>query len=309
MINVHGISKNYGATAALSELSFELGQGEILGLLGPNGAGKTTILRILTGFMPPDSGRVELAGENIHDRGRSLRARTGYLPERNPLYTELSVGASLDLFGGLYGLQGKELQSARGRVLESCGLSGMERRLVGNLSKGYRQRLGLAQALIHDPDIIFLDEPTSGLDPANVKELRDLILSFAGQKTVILSTHVLSEVEATCDRVLILDQGRVVLSGSLSELGEGGREQSTIFEIRVSHPTGQIDWQNAPGVENIKGLPADNSWLITLPDREQAPAALAAWLVVQGVSLHEMHPRKGGLEELFIRVTGGEGEL
>ena len=264
MIRVEEISKRYGDTVALDRLSFEIGRGEILGLLGPNGAGKSTALRILTGFMPPDSGRVELDGRDLFLDASQLRRRSAYLPENNPLYPELSVRHSLDFHGGLYGLRGRELSAARERVLATCGLEGMTGRRVGELSKGYRQRLGLAQALIHDPDLLFLDEPTSGLDPVNVRELRNLIRGFAGEKTVILCTHVLSEVESTCDRVLILDRGRSVLDGALDALREASGAGSRGVDLSVSFPEGEpAAWpESGPPLQAKKARTSQNPLIL-----------------------------------------------
>ena len=305
MIRVSELSKRYGETQALSGLSFTLERGEILGLLGPNGAGKTTTLRILTGFMPPDSGSVELGGQDLAEIGPELRRRTGYLPETNPLHTGLSVGESLDFYAGLYGLGGAGLMNAKDRVMESCGLAGKAEQPIHTLSKGYRQRLGLAQALLHDPDIIFLDEPTAGLDPVNVSELRGLIRGFGGSKTVILSTHILSEVEAVCDRVLILDRGRQVLAGSIAEIERRGGARYT---LRAEFPGGQPDWSMAPGVERAEliedGAPA--TWRLTLGDLDGASATLAAWLHESGGRLHELRAQRTGLEEVFLEVVMGK---
>lgn len=308
MIQVHQLSKAYGDLLALDGLDFELARGEILGLLGPNGAGKTTTLRILTGFMPPDTGKVTLDGRDLRDLGEGLRRRSGYLPESNPHYSELTVRENLEFWGTLHGLAGGTLAGAMARVLEGCGLREMADRPAQQLSRGYRQRLGLGQALIHDPEIVFLDEPTGGLDPIHVRELRRMIRGFAGDKTVVLCTHVLSEVEAVCDRVLILDRGRTVLSGTLAELGSryGG---AGAYELRVAFP-GAADWEGAPGLQSAEllGRPEEGRWSLVLNDDPEAPARLAGWLQERGVRLYELRPLRAGLEELFLRVVGGELE-
>ncbi|MCP4546481.1 MAG: ABC transporter ATP-binding protein [bacterium] len=308
MIKVSNLHKSYGATLALDNLDFEIGHGQILGLLGPNGAGKTTILRILTGFMPPDGGTVELSGRDLFAHGRELRRRTGYLPEHNPNYPDLSVRHNLEFQGGLYGLHGQVLRTACARVVAECGLTGMEQRAVRELSKGFRQRLGLAQALLHDPDIIFLDEPTSGLDPVNVKDLRELIRSFSGRKTVVLCTHVLSEVESTCDRVMILNRGRCVLEGDLAELSRRHQQGSALYGVRVSLPDGsEPAWSELTSVRSARRI--DESpvcWQITMDDNPESPAQLAAWIQEQGGSLYELREQRTGLEDVFLEVIRGE---
>ena len=308
MIRVQELSKRYGEILALDRLDFELARGEILGLLGPNGAGKTTTLRLLTGFMPPDAGRVTIDGRDLRDLGDGLRRRSGYLPESNPHYPELSVRGNLEFWGSLYGLAGAELGEAVKRATASCGLAGMEERPLRELSKGYRQRLGLAQALIHDPEILILDEPTAGLDPLHVRELREMIREFGGKKTVVLCTHVLSEVEAVCDRVLILARGRTVLEGALNELGSRFGEAGA-FELRVALPA-DGGWEGAPGLRSATLAEGEDPprWLVELDPDPEAPARLSAWLHESGGSLYELKPRRRGLEELFLKVVGEELE-
>jgi len=306
VIQVHELGKRYGETVALQGLGFGIRRGEILGLLGPNGAGKTTTLRILTGFMAPDTGRVEFEGRPLAALGRDLRRRTGYLPEANPLTADLTVRGHLDFTGSLYGLAGARLREAREGVVERCGLRGLEGRPARALSKGQRQRLGLAQALLHGPELLFLDEPTAGLDPLLVAELRALIRGFGGERTVVLSTHVLTEVEAVCDRVLILDRGRAVAEGSLEELGRslGGAPR---LELRAVFADGPPDWTAAPGVREAAPLgDAGDRWLLAVDGDPEAPAVLAAWIQERGGRLYELRPGRAGLEEIFLSVIHGE---
>ena len=307
MIRVRELSKRYGDLLALDRLDFSLDRGQILGLLGPNGAGKTTTLRLLTGFMPPDRGSVEIDGRDLRALGPDLRRRTGYLPEAAPHYPELSPEEHLEFWGALYGLRGAGLRAAMARVMDGCGLGPVAGRPLRELSKGYRQRLGLAQALLHDPDLVFLDEPTAGLDPVHVHALRAMIRDFAGDKTVLLSTHILSEVEAVCDRVLILDRGRAVLEGALSDLGRrfatGGRY---VVSLRFA---GEGGWAGAPGLRASRQLDAGppERWDVTLDgDDGEAAATLAAWLQARGDRLYELRPAAGGLEDVFLRVVRGE---
>jgi len=308
VIRVTELSKRYGELLALDRLDFELGRGEILGLLGPNGAGKTTTLRLLTGFMPPDAGQVTIDGTDLRDLGDGLRRRSGYLPESNPHYPELTVRGNLEFWAALYGLSDAGLGEAVERAVASCGLAGMEERPLRELSKGYRQRLGLAQALVHDPEIVFLDEPTAGLDPIHVRELREMIREFAGEKTVVLCTHVLSEVEAVCDRVLILARGRTVLQGTLDELGHRFGEAGA-FELRAALPD-PGGWEGAPGLRSATLAEGEDPhrWFVELEPDPEAPARLTAWLHERGGSLYELKPRGTGLEEVFLKVVGEELE-
>jgi ABC-2 type transport system ATP-binding protein len=312
VIRVSQLRKRYGATIALDGLDFEVAEGEILGLLGPNGAGKTTTLRILTGLMPPDSGRAELGGQDLFLLGAALRRRTGYLPESNPLYLELSPREALDFFARLYGFSGQAREQAVAQALEACALTEVAHRPARELSRGYRQRLGLAQALVHDPELLFLDEPTAGLDPLNVRELRELIRGFGrrggGRRTVVLSTHVLSEVEAVCDRAVILDRGRCAAQGPLAELSArwGGGER---YALRVELPGGgELPWSRAPMVREARRLDegGEGSWLLVLEPQDKAAAMLSQWIHDQGALLHEMRPVRPALEDVFLRVVKGE---
>lgn len=222
MIEVRNLSKRYGDLTAVDNISFTAQKGEILGFLGPNGAGKTTTMRIITGFMPATSGTVKVAGFDIFEQSHEVRKRIGYLPENPPLYLDMTVTSYLDFVGRIKGVRRAELRGAMDRVLDACGLTGVARRVVGHLSKGYRQRVGLAQALIHNPDVLVLDEPTIGLDPRQIIEIRALIRSMASDaRTVILSTHILPEVAQLCQKVVIINQGRVAVEESLATLTQG----------------------------------------------------------------------------------------
>lgn len=216
MLELFNLSKQYGTTLAVKDLSFKVGEGEIVGLLGPNGAGKTTTMRMLTTFLPPSSGTAKVAGYDILKEGHLVRESIGYLPETPPLYPELTVREYLNFVAKVKGVSGN-LSEAVNEVLLSCGLKDMQARLCGQLSKGYRQRVGLAHALVHKPKVIILDEPTSGLDPAQIIEIRQLIKGLAGKHTVILSTHILPEVVETCSRVIIIAHGRMKVEGDLKE--------------------------------------------------------------------------------------------
>ncbi len=218
MIEVRGITKSFGPMRALNNVSFKLNQGEILGFLGPNGAGKSTTMKIITTFLAPDSGSVTVDGMNVLEHPIDVRHRIGYLPENVPLYLDMNVHEYLKFVGKARGLSGAKLHSRMSWCVEACGLVSEYKKTIGELSKGYKQRTGLAQALIHDPDILILDEPTSGLDPLQIQGIRELIKSLAGEKTIVFSTHILQEVAPVTDRVVIINSGKIIADGVISDL-------------------------------------------------------------------------------------------
>src|SRR6478736_6759889 len=218
MIEVLNVTKRYGELTAIDRVSFRVEKGEVLAFLGPNGAGKTTTMRILTCFMPATEGTARVAGFDCADQPMEVKRRIGYLPETPPVYQELTVTEYLQFVGRLRGLSGKTLTSSMQRETERIGLGTVQHRLIGNLSRGYRQRVGLAQALLHDPQVLILDEPTVGLDPKQIIEIRELIKSLAGDHTVILSSHILPEVTATCQRIIVINRGRIVAEDTLDHL-------------------------------------------------------------------------------------------
>src|SRR5690242_14560835 len=229
MIKVEGLSKRYARTVAVDNISFEVEKGQIVGFLGPNGAGKTTTMRILTCFMPPTSGTATVAGFDVLEQPMEVKKRIGYLPETPPLYPEMETAEYLKFVGQLKGLSGAELKKRIDYVCERCAVVDVRNRLIGKLSKGYRQRVGLAQAIIHNPDVLVLDEPTAGLDPKQINETRDLIKDLAGSHTIILSTHILPEVSQTCQRVVIINKGRVVAVDTPDNLTARLRGSETLY--------------------------------------------------------------------------------
>jgi ABC-2 type transport system ATP-binding protein len=243
-ICVDGLCKRYGEVEAVRDLSFSVAPGEVVGFLGPNGAGKTTTMRILTGFVPPSDGRVSIAGHDVFDEPIAARSAIGYLPETPPLYPEMKVRAYLEFVAAIKDVPRAQRREAVDRVLERCGLTGVAGRVSGKLSKGFRQRVGLAQAIVHEPRVLVLDEPTVGLDPIQIREIRDLIGSLASpgeagvRQTVILSTHILNEVEAICQRVIMLNKGRMALDQPLAELTSGGRSLEEVFARTTSRDDG-----------------------------------------------------------------------
>src|SRR6201997_3379160 len=232
MISVNDLSKRYARNLAVDRISFEVQKGEIVGFLGPNGAGKTTTMRMLTCFLPPTSGTATLAGFDVLEQPLEVKKRIGYLPETPPLYPEMETWEYLEFVGRLKGLSGSDLQKRADYVSERCAIADVKKKLLGKLSKGYRQRVGLAQAIIHNPDVLILDEPTAGLDPKQINETRDLIRSLAGDHTIILSTHILPEVEQTCQKVIIINKGKLVATDSVQNLqvrARGG--ESVVVEV------------------------------------------------------------------------------
>lgn len=246
MIEAIGLCKNYGEHVAIKDVSFRVEAGEIAGLLGPNGAGKTTTLKILSCYMPPSSGTARIAGHDILNESLLVRKRIGYLPERPPLYREMTVKSYLDFVADLKGVDRKKKSQMIERSMELCGLTEVGSKVIGTLSKGYQQRVGFAQAIIHDPDVIILDEPTIGLDPNQVIEVRNLIKSFEGKKTILLSSHLIHEVSMICNRVIIINEGKVVYEGKIN-----GRDSKWLEEIFVTSTIRREDVDVDRGVDNI----------------------------------------------------------
>ncbi len=255
MIDVKKLTKAYGSFVAIRDVSFKAERGSILGFLGPNGAGKTTTMRIITGYMPATAGTVLIDGLDIFSQSLEARRRIGYLPESPPLYSDMRVEAYLRFVAKLRGIARGEVEPAVERVLKSCGLEDMSRRICGQLSKGYRQRVGLAQALIHDPPVLVLDEPTIGLDPRQIHEIRGLIKRLSGERTVVLSTHILPEVSQICDKVVIINDGQVVLEELLSALPQGRTLEEVFLEAitRERHPGHELDEETLEEVSAGRG--------------------------------------------------------
>ncbi len=235
MIKVEGLSKRYARNLAVDNISFEVAKGEIVGFLGPNGAGKTTTMRILTCFLPPSSGKASVAGFDTLEQPMEVKRRIGYLPETPPLYPEMAVREYLEFVAQLKQLPAKDIPKRVDEVMDRCAVADMRGRLIGKLSKGYRQRVGLAQAIIHNPEVLILDEPTSGLDPKQISETRELISSLAGDHTIILSTHILSEIEHSCSKVIIISRGKVVATDTVKNLNNRMRgAEAVIVEVGAS---------------------------------------------------------------------------
>jgi ABC-2 type transport system ATP-binding protein len=310
-ISVRNLTKKYGEQTAVNDISFEVKTGEILGFLGPNGAGKTTTMKIITCYMPPTTGVVEVDGFDIFHHSLEVRKKIGYLPEMNPLYHDMNVLDYLEYSAQLHGLRGPAAHQRIREMVHVCGLESVRHKDIGEMSKGFRQRVGLAQAMIHEPDVLILDEPTSGLDPNQIVEIRNLIKHLGRAKTVILSTHILTEVQATCDRVLIINDGRIVADGSPEQLQhEFHGAESVTLELR----TGAVDpaQEVAPqlrmlnAVTNVTFL-SDEAGVSRFEihtekgtDVREAAFRLA---VHKGWTLLEMHRKVTTLEEVFHKLT------
>ena len=298
LITATNLNHYYGSYHALQDLSLELQRGEILGLLGPNGAGKSTSMRIISGNIVPASGSVHLNGVDLLSQPKQAKSKLGYLPEQPPLYRDMTVAEYLGFCASIHLIPRPQIASAIAVSLERCGLKGMQRRLIGNLSKGYQQRVGIAQAIIHNPDIIILDEPTSGLDPNQIIEIRDLIQELGSEHGVILSTHILPEVQSICNRVLVLHQGRVVFSDSISNIA--GTAPATLV-MRLERPPEPDEISSLAGVTGVEAL-ADGQFRIGLqPDTPLS--SISEQLVVKGWGLREFTPERRTLEQIFTRLT------
>ncbi|HML21208.1 MAG TPA: ABC transporter ATP-binding protein [Aggregatilinea sp.] len=302
MIEVVNLTKLYGRFVALDSISFTAKEAEIVGFLGPNGAGKTTAMRILTGYMPPTSGAARIAGLDVVDDSLAVRQRVGYLPETVPLYRDMTVTGYLNFVAQLRGVKKRKQRIAA--TLEQVGMADRARSLIRSLSKGMRQRVGLAQALIHEPDVLILDEPTIGLDPHQVQDVRALIRDLGRSQTVLLSTHILSEAEQLCDRVIILDRGHVVAEDTPVGLQDRLQRQGRLF-VRVERRSAQNDVMRViKGVQGVRKVePQGDGYLITTAQNQDVRPALSAAIVGQGFGLLEMRAWATTLEEIFLELT------
>ena len=315
MINVQELTKRYARNTAVDHISFEVRKGEIVGFLGPNGAGKTTTMRMLTCFLSPTAGSATVAGFDILDSPFEVKRRIGYLPETPPLYPEMRTAEYLELVGSLKGLRGPELAKRTDYVLERCAIADVKDKVLGKLSKGYRQRVGLAQAIIHNPDVLILDEPTAGLDPKQINETRDLIKGLAGDHTIILSTHILPEVEQTCQQVIIINRGKLVAIDSVSNLQHRARGAGSVL-VEVVGRNGLLDAaQVQRSLEQISGV----SRVLTKRTGEglavfevegkndrSLRGDLARAVVQSGWDLNELRSAAVSLEEVFLQLTNAD---
>jgi ABC-2 type transport system ATP-binding protein len=298
----HQLSRWFGARSAVLELNLELKKGEVLGFLGPNGAGKTTTMRMLTGNLAPSAGSISICGIDLLDQPKAAKQLIGYLPEDPPLYRELNVDEYLALAARLHRVAKSELKNNMEQAKQRCGLNEVSKQLIGSLSRGYQQRVGLAQAIIHNPEVVILDEPTMGLDPIQMREIRTLIRELGGAHSVILSTHILPEVESVCDRVIIMHQGKGVYSGSINALREMREGHSLQLGLRNPPQTAQLQMPGVIAVEKI----ADTLFTIQFnPDADPSEALVKA-AAAQGWELYQINRQRASLEDVFVQLTQQE---
>ena len=315
MIRVKDLTKRYARTTAVDRISFEVSKGQIVGFLGPNGAGKTTTMRMLTCFLPPSAGTATVAGLDVLDKPLEVKKRIGYLPETPPLYPEMETVEYLEFVGKLKGLRGATLQKRIGYVCDRCAIGDVKQKLLAKLSRGYRQRVGLAQAIVHNPDVLILDEPTAGLDPKQINETRELIKGLAGDHTIILSTHILPEVEQTCEQVIIIDKGKLVATDSVRNLQARARGAESIH-LEVAGREGSIEaaavqrkLEQVAGVSRVACTTQGDSRLWFEVEGQKGGFVrgdLARAVVESGWNLNELRPVAMSLEEVFLQLTANE---
>ncbi len=310
MIKVEGLTKRYGSAIAVKNISFTVDKGEVVGFLGPNGAGKTTTMRVLTCFLPPTEGSASVAGFDVLEDPLEVKKRIGYLPETPPLYLEMGVYDYLEFVARLKGIPSGDVAARVDSVLDRCNLGDVKAKLNGQLSRGYRQRVGLAQALIHNPDVLILDEPTAGLDPKQIIEVRQLIRELSGDHTVILSTHILPEVSTTCGRVIIINDGKIEASDTPENLTARLQGHDSIW-LEVDGPSDQVEPTLAavPGVEQVapaQGQAGRSAWQVEADQDPAVRTALARAVIDAGWGLYEIRSVGLSLEDIFLELTASD---
>ena len=314
MIEVRELSKHYGEVTAVDNVTFRAETGQIMGFLGPNGAGKTTTMRMLTCFLPPSSGTASIDGYDVSEDSMEVRRRIGYLPELPPLYTDMTVGGYLGFVARIKGVPKATMRSRIDETMEKTGVAHVRDTVIGHLSKGYRQRVGLAQALVHNPSVLILDEPTVGLDPKQIIEIRETIKSLRGEHTIVLSTHILPEVSMTCDRIVIINNGRIVGEGTpeslTAELKEG-----EVLRAQIAGPTAAVAelLRGIDGVLEVKedalpeGQPDESVYVVTAAPGQDVRDPVAKAIIDGGFGLRELRSLEMTLEDIFLRLTTEEG--
>jgi ABC-2 type transport system ATP-binding protein len=303
MISVSQLTKMYGPRTAVSNLSFEVKRGEVVGFLGPNGAGKSTTMKILTGFMPATSGKASVAGHDVFEKPLEVKRNVGFLPETPPVYPEMQVEDYLDFAARLHQVPGPQIKRAVDTVLQKTALGDVRRRLIGNLSKGYRQRVGLAQALVHNPQVAILDEPTVGLDPKQIIEIRQLIKSLAGDHTVILSSHILPEVTATCERIIVINQGQIVAEDTIDRLTTR-LKKGLVYTLHVRNPS-PAGLEAVRKVRGVSGVTSAGEKLTVEiePGGAEVRDQIVAAAVGAGLGVLEFAAERVSLEDIFLQLT------
>ena len=300
-IKVSNITKLYGQQKALQDISFTVNTGEIVGLLGPNGAGKSTLMKIITGYLSPTSGDVIINGTNIQKNPIGIRQKIGYLPENNPLYSEMYIREFLEFIGRIYKMKGL-LNNRIDEIIQLTGLTPEQSKKINILSKGYRQRVGLAQALIHNPDVLILDEPTSGLDPNQIRDIRNLISTAGREKTIILSTHIMQEVEAICDRIIIIDKGQLVADEQAANIHSHSLSENQTVLLEFDRNPGKENLQKIPGVGKVLQL-KENKWLLQSQSKEDIRPNIFRFAVDQKLTVLSLAEQEKSLEDIFQELT------
>lgn len=304
MIEVESLTKKYGDLVAIKELNFKIEKGKIWGLLGPNAAGKTTTMRILTGYLPATDGKASIAGFDIFEQPNKVKKITGYLPENVPLYPEMTVHSYLNFVSEIKQIPSSERKEAVEKSIETIGLESVKKRLIKNISRGFKQRVGIAQAMIHEPQVLILDEPTIGLDPAQIIEIRELIKSLRGKRTILLSTHILAEVTQICDGVIIINEGRIMASDSLEQLTASFKEKEGVI-IRLRKGEKEISplLKNIPGVDKVSRK--EDEFTIEWTKGKDLKDQITKLIVDRELGLIEMRPLAMNIEELYLKVISG----
>ena len=309
MISVQNLTKTFGDRVAVNDISFTVRKGEVLGFLGPNGAGKTTTMRIVTGFLPPTHGRVTIDNMDILEHPFEVKKKIGYMPEQPPLYYDMTVQECLGFVAEIHGLRGNRIQHAIESVSEQCGIVDILQRLTGNLSKGYRQRVGLAQALIHDPEILILDEPTAGLDPRQIIDIRNLIKDLGNERTVILSSHILPEVTNTCKRIAVINNGNLMAVDTIELLSDKlSTGKKIVLNLKRPEKLDMAHLSSITGVDDITKHP-DNEFVLTVSGGDDVLEKISSSVVESGAGLTGIRVKRMTLEDIFMEIVTGEKML
>ncbi len=310
MIEVSGLTKSYGSHLAINDLNFTINKGEVVGFLGPNGAGKSTTMKILTGFMAATHGTAKVCGYDVFESPIEVKKRIGYLPETPPVYLDMLVFDYLEYVAQLKGVEKSKIKSSVNRAIEQTHLGSVQKRMIQNLSKGFKQRVGIAQALVSDPEVLILDEPTVGLDPKQVAEIRDLIKELKGKHTIILSTHILPEVQSTCERIIIINKGQIVAQDTLlnlSKIKSGSRKVK--LKVRNSNANISATLKGIAGVLSVEKQNGGVEWTIDTEDNDEVIEQIAMQVIQSKWGLSEITSAKADLEDIFIKLTYGQAEV
>jgi ABC-2 type transport system ATP-binding protein len=305
-IKVKNLTKIFGKQKAVDNISFEVGKGEILGFLGPNGAGKSTTMKIATCFLPPSEGEVKVCGYNVLDNPQEVKSKVGYLPENNPLYVEMYVREYLAFIGNVHGLKGKKLIARIDEMIRLCGLTREQNKKIETLSKGYRQRVGLAQALIHDPEVLILDEPTTGLDPNQIIEIRELIKKISNDKTVIFSTHIMQEVQALCDRVVVIDKGKIVANDQIENL-KSKQVEVAIIIVEFSEEVEALIFEKIEGIISVENVTSAKLKIKAITKKDVRPL-IFEYASQNGLTLLAMQQEEVTMENVFQELTKSKND-